>query len=46
MHIFGLEIKKDDRVKEMTTVTCYRCAIEFKVSSDNLRVYNYCVSCK
>ena len=46
MHLFGLEIRKDRRVKEMTAVTCFRCAKDFMISQENLRAYNYCPSCK
>jgi len=45
MHIFGLEIRRDQREDEMTMVTCFRCARDYVVSKDNLRAYNYCSSC-
>jgi len=46
MYLFGLEIRKDKRVNDITAVTCFRCAKDFIISRQHLRAYNYCPSCK
>jgi hypothetical protein len=46
MHLLGLEIKRDRRVKDTTFVTCYKCAKDYLIFKENVRVYNYCQECR
>jgi len=46
MHIFGLEVRRAQQEEEMTQTRCFKCGTEIYIYNDNLRVYNYCPSCK
>ena len=46
MYLFGLELRRDRRTKDIVMVTCSRCSIDYMISADNLRVPNYCTRCK
>lgn len=46
MKLFGLEIKKQDKVPPKTVVrNCYGCGTRIYVQSEKLRVTNYCNHC-
>jgi len=48
MYLFGLELRKDTRIKDIkdVMVTCSRCSRNYMTSVNNIRVPNYCSSCK
>ena len=46
MKLFGLEIRRDEQTKDITVVTCYKCARDYMIAKEHLRAYNYCPSCK
>jgi hypothetical protein len=46
MYALGLEIRRDRREKKYSMLSCYKCGKITWVAKDNLRVYNYCTSCK
>ena len=46
MYLFGLELRRDRRTKDVVMVTCSRCSKDYVISADNMRVPNYCPSCK
>jgi hypothetical protein len=35
-----------DTPKKTTLVVCYHCSKNFETHINNIRVYNYCLSCK
>lgn len=46
MYLLGLEIRKDRREKKYSMKACYGCGRIVWITQANLRVYNYCGSCK
>jgi len=47
MELLGLRITKAPKPEpETVTVTCYGCARTFSVGASQVRVYNYCSTCK
>jgi hypothetical protein len=47
MELLGLSITKAIKpAPETVTVTCYGCAATFVVGVAQVRVYNYCSTCK
>jgi len=47
MELLGLRITKAIKPEpEIVTVTCYGCARTYVVAASEVRVYNYCNSCK
>lgn len=49
MFLLGLEIRKDrqDRKeKNLSMVSCYHCGRVISVTKENLRVANFCSSCR
>jgi hypothetical protein len=47
MELLGLRITKAPKPEpEIVSVACYGCARTFRTGVSNLRVYNYCNSCK
>jgi len=47
MELLGLRITKAIKpAPEVVTVTCYGCARTFRTGASNVRVYNYCSTCK
>jgi hypothetical protein len=47
MELLGLRITKAPKPEpETLSVACYGCARTFVVAASEVRVYNYCNSCK
>jgi hypothetical protein len=47
MELLGLRITKAPKpAPETVTVNCYGCAATFDVGASQVRVYNYCLTCK
>jgi len=47
MMLFGLELRKaPEREARIVDVACTHCGRSYRVAVGNLRVGNYCTSCK
>ena len=46
MHLLGLEIRKDRREKKYSMKACYRCGKVIWIAKEQLRVNNYCSTCR